>query len=175
MTFEIIDQEMAYKGKAFDVRREKIRTPQGAIVLLDIVDHRGAVTMIPVDQEGRIIFVRQYRHPAGKFLLELPAGVMEVGELPENSAQREVREETGMAAEKLVKVGEFYLAPGYSTEYMHVFLATQLYPAPLPGDIDEVLSLERVPIREAYRLAMEGEIQDAKSLAALFLARQLLE
>ncbi|MBP1702124.1 MAG: putative ADP-ribose pyrophosphatase [Chloroflexi bacterium] len=175
MTFEIIDQEMVYKGKAFDVRREKIRTPQGAIVLLDIVDHRGAVTMIPVDQEGRIIFVRQYRHPAGKFLLELPAGVMEVGELPENSAQREVREETGMAAEKLVKVGEFYLAPGYSTEYMHVFLATQLYPAPLPGDIDEVLSLERVPIREAYRLAMEGEIQDAKSLAALFLARQLLE
>jgi len=175
MTFEIIDQEMVYKGKAFDVRREKIRTPQGAIVLLDIVDHRGAVTMIPVDQEGRIIFVRQYRHPAGKFLLELPAGVMEVGELPENSAQREVREETGMAAEKLIKVGEFYLAPGYSTEYMHVFLATQLYPAPLPGDIDEVLSLERVPIREAYRLAMEGEIQDAKSLAALFLARQLLE
>jgi len=81
MTFEIIDQEMVYKGKAFDVRREKIRTPQGAIVLLDIVDHRGAVTMIPVDQEGRIIFVRQYRHPAGKFLLELPAGVMEVGEL----------------------------------------------------------------------------------------------
>jgi len=80
-----------------------------------------------------------------------------------------------MAAKKLVKVGEFYLAPGYSTEYMHVFLATQLYPAPLPGDIDEVLSLERVPIREAYRLAMEGEIQDAKSLAALFLARQLLE
>lgn len=175
MTFEIIDQEMVYKGKAFDVRREKIRTPQGAIVLLDIVDHRGAVTMIPVDQDGQIIFVRQYRHPAGKFLLELPAGVMEANEPPEYSAQREVREEIGMAAEKLVKVGEFYLAPGYSTEYMHVFLATQLYPAPLPGDIDEILTLERVPVREAYRMAMEGQIQDAKSLAALFLVRHLLE
>jgi len=175
MIFESIDQETVYQGRVFNVRRERIRTPRGAIVPLDIVEHRGAVTMIPVDQDGQILFVRQYRHPAGKFLLELPAGVMETDEAPEISAHREVREETGMAAEKLIKVGEFFLAPGYSTEYMHVFLATGLYPAPLPGDADEILSLVKVPIQEAYRMALDGEIQDAKSLAALFLARNLLE
>jgi 8-oxo-dGTP pyrophosphatase MutT (NUDIX family) len=174
MTFEIVDQEIVYQGRVFTVRKDTVRTPQGIVVPLDIVDHRGAVTLIPVDRDGQILFVRQYRHPAGKFLLELPAGVMESGEPPEVSAHREVREETGMAAEKLVKVGEFFLAPGYSTEYMHVYLATELYHAPLPGDPDEVLSVVKIPIQEAYRKALEGEIQDAKSLAALFLARGAL-
>jgi len=174
MTFEVISQETVYRGRVFDVRRESVRTPQGVVVPLDIVDHRGAVTIIPVDAEGQIWFIRQYRHPAGKELLELPAGVMERGEPPESSAHREVREETGMAAGKLFKVGEFFLAPGYSTEFMHVYLATELYYAPLPGDDDEVLSVVRIPIVEAYRKARHGEIQDAKSLAALLLARDEL-
>jgi ADP-ribose pyrophosphatase len=174
MTFETIDQETVYRGRVFDVRKEHVRLPQGSVVALDIVDHRGAVTLVPVDTEGQILFVRQYRHPAQKYLLELPAGVMESGEPPEISAHRELREETGMAAGKLVKAGEFFLAPGYSTEYMVVFLATELYPAPLPGDVDEFLSVEHIPVQEAYQKAREGEIQDAKSLAALLLARDLL-
>jgi ADP-ribose pyrophosphatase len=174
MTFEVIDQEIIYRGRVFDVKKETVRTSQGVIVPLDIVSHRGAVTMVPVDGDGQILFVRQYRHPAGKYLLELPAGVMEPGEPPEASAHREVREEVGMAAGKLDKLGEFFLAPGYSTEYMVVYLATELYHAPLAGDVDEELSVVKVPIQEAYRKALQGEIQDAKSLAALLLARDKL-
>ena len=174
MTFEVLSQETVYRGRVFDVRRESVRTPQGVVVPLDIVEHRGAVTIIPVDAEGQILFIRQYRHPARKELLELPAGVMERGEPPEDSAHREVREETGMAAGKLLKIGEFFLAPGYSTEFMHVYLARELYYAPLPGDADEVLSVVRVPIEEAYRKARQSEIQDAKTLAALLLARDEL-
>lgn len=174
MTFEVISQETVYRGRVFDVRRESVRTPKGVVVPLDIVDHRGAVTIIPVDAEGQIWFIRQYRHPAGKELLELPAGVLERGESPEASAHREVREEIGMAAGKLLKAGEFFLAPGYSTEFMQVYLATELYYAPLPGDVDEVLSVVKVSIPEAYRKARQGEIQDAKTLASLLLAQHAL-
>jgi ADP-ribose pyrophosphatase len=99
---------------------------------------------------------------------------MELGELPEVSAQREMREEIGMGAGKLHRIGGFYLAPGYSTEYLHIFLASELYPAPLPGDQDEFLSVEKVPARLALELAESGQIQDAKSLAALFWARSHL-
>jgi ADP-ribose pyrophosphatase len=97
-----------------------------------------------------------------------------VGELPENCALREIREETGFAAGKLIKLGEFYLAPGYSTEYMVVYLATELHPDPLPGDQDEFITLEPIPIDQAYNFALNGEIQDGKSLAALLLARPLI-
>jgi ADP-ribose pyrophosphatase len=107
-------------------------------------------------------------------LLELPAGTLSPDELPEHCALREIREETGFAAGKLVKIGEFYLAPGYSTEYMHLYLATDLHPDPLPGDEDEFITLERVPIRQAYQLALNGGLQDGKSLAALLLARHLI-
>jgi ADP-ribose pyrophosphatase len=138
---------------------------------LDIIEHVGAVTILPVDANGRILFVRQYRHAAGKELLELPAGTLEVGELPENCALREIREETGFAAGKLTKLGEFFLAPGYSTEYMVVYLASELHYDPLPGDQDEFITLLPIPVDQAYELALNGELQDGKSLAALLLAR----
>jgi len=104
-------------------------------------------------------------------VLELPAGTLDVGELPENCALREIREETGFAAGKLIKLGEFFLAPGYSTEYMVVYLATELRHDPLPGDQDEFITLQTIPIDYAYELALNGGLQDGKSLAALLLAR----
>jgi ADP-ribose pyrophosphatase len=162
---------MKYHGKAFDVRQDQVRLPDGQVISLDIVSHVGAVTIVPIDEQGRIWFVRQYRHAAGKELLELPAGTLEDGEAPEVCAQREVREEIGMAAQEIRKIGEFFLAPGYSTEYMVIFLARRLYPDPLPGDQDEFLSAEPLPWERAYQMAEKGEIQDAKSLTALFLAR----
>ena len=108
-------------------------------------------------------------------LLELPAGTLDDDEAPEVCAAREIREETGMAAGKLVELGAFYLAPGYSTEYMHVFLATDLSEDPLEADDDEFLSVESVPLAEAIRMAERGEMPDAKSLAALLMARSHLE
>ena len=122
-----------------------------------------------------MLFVRQYRHAAGLDLLELPAGTLDEGEEPLECAKREIREETGMAAGKMELLGGFYLAPGYSTEYMHVYLATGLSHDPLEADADEFLTVERIPMAEALQMFERGEIQDAKSLAAVLLARKYLE
>lgn len=174
MKFELIDHETLYQGRAFDVQRVQARLPNGVLRHYDLVDHRAAVTLVPVDEQGRIWFVRQYRVGAQSELLELPAGVMEAGEDPETCAAREIREEIGMAARQLRSLGNFFLAPGYSNEYMHIFLATGLYPAPLPADADEFLQCEPFPARQAYDLAAAGQIQDGKSLAALLLAHPFL-
>lgn len=171
MPFETIARKTIYRGRAFNVRRDEVKLPEQRSTHLDIIEHVGAVTILPLDADGRILFIRQYRHAAGKELLELPAGTLDEGELPENCALREIREETGFAAGKMIKLGEFFLAPGYSTEYMVVFLATDLHPDPLPGDQDEFISLQPIPIDQAYEFALNGELQDGKSLAALLLAR----
>jgi ADP-ribose pyrophosphatase len=152
-----------------------VRFPDGREMRVDVVVHAGAVTLVPVDEQGQVWLIRQYRHPAGKLLLELPAGVVEAGEDPAASAQREVREEIGMGARHLKPVGEFFLAPGYSTELMRVYLATGLFPEALDPDEDEQITVEKVPFDEALRMAEQGEIQDAKTIAALFLARRHLQ
>lgn len=171
MTFEVIRSETVYQGRVFAVRHDQVKLPDGKTTQLDIISHSGAVTLIPVDDEGRIWFVRQYRHAAGETLLELPAGTLEKGEPPAACAAREVREEIGMSAGKLQHLGEFFLAPGYSTEFMHIYLATELHPDPMQHDDDEFLTVEPIPIHQAYALALDGRIRDGKSLAALLLAR----
>lgn len=175
MAFEVLHTETTFRGKAFDVRQDQITLPDGNRAKLDIVVHNESVSMIPVDAEGQVWFIRQYRHPAQKELLELPAGVMESGEQPEVSAAREIREEIGMAAGQLKKLGTFFLAPGYSTELMHVYLATGLSEDPLQPDRDEFIRIQKVSIEQAFQMAESGEIQDAKTLAALLLARPVLE
>jgi 8-oxo-dGTP pyrophosphatase MutT (NUDIX family) len=120
------------------------------------------------------IFVRQYRHAAGKDLLELPAGTRDGDEPYEECAAREIREETGMEAGKLQKVGEFFLAPGYSSEFMEVYLATHLKHNPLEADEDEFLTVEKYPVKQAIEMAERGEMPDAKSLAALLMVKPYL-
>jgi 8-oxo-dGTP pyrophosphatase MutT (NUDIX family) len=171
MPFELIKSEPLFQGRVFKIRRDYLRTPDGGETKLDIVEHGGSVVIIPLDNEGNILFVRQYRHAAGMDLLELPAGTRNSNEPFEECAAREIREETGMEAGTLKKVGEFYLAPGYSTEFMGVFLATDLKHNPLNADEDEFLELEKIPLRDAISMAERGEMPDAKSLAALLLAR----
>ncbi len=175
MSFEIQKSELIYTGKAFDVRRDQVRLPAGKTTSIEVVVHPGAVTIIPIDVQGRILFVRQYRHAVGQELLELPAGTLGEGENPENCAQREIREETGMSAAKLEKIGEFYLVPGYSTEYMHIYLASDLKSEPLPGDEDEFITVEAVVSSAIPDLIAQGVLRDAKSLAALFLAEPYLK
>jgi ADP-ribose pyrophosphatase len=175
MPFELLKSEILMKGRAFAIRRDHLKTPDGRETKFEIIEHGGSVVIVPIDENGNVLLVRQYRHATGKDLLELPAGTLDGGEAPEACAAREIREETGMAAAKLTKLGEFYLAPGYSTEFMHVFLATDLSRAPLQADADEFLSVEAVPVGEAIQMAERGEIPDAKSLAALFLARPHLK
>jgi ADP-ribose pyrophosphatase len=175
MPFELIKSEPLFQGRAFKIRRDHMKTPDGRETRFDIVEHGGSVIIVPVDDQDNLLFVRQYRHAAGMDLLELPAGTREVDEPFEDCAAREIREETGMQAGTLKKIGEFYLAPGYSTEFMAVFLAADLKHAPLEAVEDEFLSVEKIPVGQALAMAEHGEMPDAKSLAALFLARPYLK
>lgn len=175
MPFELIRSETLLKGRAFLIRRDTLKTPDGNETKLDIIEHGGSVVIVPIDNEGNLLFVRQYRHAAGMDLLELPAGTLEKNEYPDVCAAREIREETGFAADKIEKIGDFYLAPGYSTEFMHVYLAQELRYDPLEADADEFLSVEKLPFAEAIQMAERGEMPDAKSLAALLLAKSHLK
>jgi ADP-ribose pyrophosphatase len=175
MPFELLNKEIVYSGRAFTVRRDTLRLPDGHETRFDIVDHIGSVIIIPLDSQGNLLFVRQYRHAAGLDLLELPAGTLNKDEAPDTCAHREIREETGMAAGHMQHLGGFYLAPGYSTEYMHVYLATDLHSDPLEADADEFLIVETIPLARALAIARAGEILDAKSLAAILLAQSVLE
>jgi ADP-ribose pyrophosphatase len=174
MTVEVLHSEAVYHGRAFDVRRDRVRLPTGHSTDLEVVVHPGAVTLVPLDREGQVWMVRQYRHSAGQVLLELPAGTLEPGEDPRACAARECREEIGMAPGRLSLLGECFLAPGYSTEYMYFFLAEDLTPSPLQADQDEDLRVERVPVARLAEHVASGELRDAKSLAGFYLARERL-
>jgi ADP-ribose pyrophosphatase len=175
MPFELIKSEMILQGRAFKIRRDYLRTPDGRETRLEIIEHGGSVVLIPIDNDGNLLFVRQYRHAAGNDLLELPAGTRDGDEPLEECAAREIREEIGMEAGKLQKVGEFYLAPGYSSEFMVVYLATELKENPLDADDDEFLEVEKIPLKKALQMAEGGDLPDAKSLAALLLAKPYLQ
>lgn len=168
--FRLLHSETIYKGRVVELRRDQVELPDGRSMHLDVVVHVGAVVIVPFDHAGNILFVRQYRHPAGCELLELPAGMAEANEEAEYCAGRELREETGLAARELESLGSFFLAPGYSTELMHAFLGRELFPAPLQPDADEMIDVVRVPVAQVMDWVRRGEIRDAKSLAALFLA-----
>src|SRR3989304_7645982 len=162
MPFELIKSEPSFHGRAFKIRRDYLKTPDGRETKFDIVEHGGSVIIIPMDNEGNLLFVRQYRHAAGMDLLELPAGTRDGDEPFEECAAREIREETGMEAGKLQKIGEFYLAPGYSSEFMVVYLATELKENPLDADDDEFLQVEKIPLKKAIEMEERGEVPDAK-------------
>jgi len=172
--YELLNSNIIFKVNAFSVELILTCLPDGNQKVYELVRHSQAVTLVPIDTDGNIYFVRQYRIGAGQALLELPAGVLELDEDPAGGAGREVREETGLAAGKLLKLGDFYMAPGYSSELIHVFLATNLYPAPLPADADEFLEVESIPTQKVYEMLDAGLIRDGKTLAALLLARPYL-
>ena len=174
MNFEIQKREVMYLGRAFEVQRLALRLPNGKIHPFDFIRHLPSITVLPVTADGQILFVRQYRVGLDGLLLELPAGSLDEGEDPLVGARRELREETGLDADEITRVGEAYLAPGYCDEYMSFFVARQLHPAPLEQDEDEFLTLESYSIADALAMAHRGEIHDSKTLAALFLAEPIL-
>ena len=174
MLHEILRRETIYTGRAFAVEKVNVRLPNDKEAVYDLVQHPGAVTIVPVDDLGNIWFVRQYRVGVGETLLELPAGTLESGENPDVAAAREVREEIGMAAGELHRLGEFYMAPGYSTEHMFVYLGLDLHDDPLTGDDDEFLGIEKIPMQQAYAMVRSGELKDGKSLAAMLMAMERL-
>lgn len=168
--FEILRSKSLYQGRIFSLESVEARLPDGKTRDFDLVRHPGAVTILPLDEQGRIWFVHQYRLGADRVLLELPAGLTAPGEEPAACAAREVREEIGMAARKIERMGGFFLAPGYSSEYLHIFIARDLYPDRLPADDDEFIHTEAIPAQQAYAMAKAGKIEDGKTLATLLLA-----
>jgi ADP-ribose pyrophosphatase len=175
MAYEVVHSEIKYQGRAFTVVQDKVLLPDHQTAFLDIVKHNGAVTIMPVDIDGNVLFVRQYRHPTRQILLELPAGTLEPGESPYDCAAREIREEIGMSAKHITKIGEFFMVPGYSTEYMYAYLATELISDPLQGDDDEFIEVEKIPLKQVYPMVRDGKIIDAKTLTLLFLAQPFLD
>jgi ADP-ribose pyrophosphatase len=174
MAYEVLASEKAFSGKLFGVRRDRVLYPSGREGSVEVVEHPGAIALIPIDGDGRVLFVRQYRHPVMKHILEIPAGTLKAGEDPEACAHRECREETGMAPGSLHRLGAAYVAPGYSTEYVHFFLAQELHPSPLAPDQDEDLALVRLSWAEIDAKIDDGTLEDTKSIAGVALARHHL-
>ena len=174
MAPRVLQTETLYRGRALTLRLDEVEYAAGRSTRMEVVEHAEAVVVLPLDEARQVWFVRQYRHCAGRELLELPAGILPPGEAPLAGARRELQEETGMTAGRLDHLLSFWLAPGYSTEYMHVFQAEHLSPAPLDQDEDEVITVVKVPLAEALAMALdEQHIQDAKtSLALLAAARR---
>ena len=167
---EVISSERVFRGRAVTLRVDQVRLKNGTVAQWEVLEHTGGVAVVPLDGEGNVILVRQYRHSVSETLIELPAGTVKAGEDFAVCAARELQEEIGMAAARLDLLGEFYLAPGYSGELMKVYLATGLTPASLPQDFDEDIVVERVPFDEAVRLALSGGFRDSKSIAGILLA-----
>jgi len=165
----LINRRTVHQGRVIEVQVDDVEVRDGLNVRRDVVRHPGAVVMLAVDDQERILWIRQHRWAAGRELLELPAGTLEIGEVPEDCARRELAEETGFAASKWQALGGFYSAPGFCDEYLYAFAASVLTPEQADGDEDEDITLEPLTLDETMARAEAGEIEDAKSLATLML------
>jgi len=163
----LVSSEIVYDGQLFDVERDVLEMPGGVRASREIIRHPGAVCMVPVAPDGRLLMVTQYRHAAGRRLLELPAGTLEPGEDPRETAIRELQEEVGMFPGTVEPMGGFFVAPGYTSEYIHLFVCRDLRERQLDGDEDEDIEVHPVTLDEALKLIEAGRIVDAKSIIGL--------
>jgi ADP-ribose pyrophosphatase len=166
--------ELIYDGRVVHLYKDSVTLPNGQSSKREVIRHVGAVALVPIDSDGKVVLVRQYRHATGKVLLEIPAGTLNKNEVPEVCAIRELQEETGYKPGKLQKIGGIYTAPGYTSEFIHLYLATDLVASELEKDEDEFIEVIRVTLDEAIELIANGEIADGKSVSGLLLARDVL-
>ncbi len=166
--------ERIYQGRQVGLRVDTVELPSGRTTKREIVEHGACSAIVAIDSEDNVLLVRQYRKPVEKALLEIPAGNMEPGEDTLQCARRELEEETGFSAERWEKSGSFYTSPGFCTEEMHLYLATELRQARRDGDDDESIELVRVPLTKVPELIASGEVCDAKSIAGLLMALRAL-
>ncbi len=171
---KMIGSKTVFEGRLVGLRQDEVQLPDGRKSIREVVVHPGAVAVVPLTSDGQIVLIRQFRYAVGETLIEIPAGTLHPDETPEECAQRELREEIGYAAGKLERLTSLYLAPGYSTELIHLFIATELIPADGEREEDEILEVVKMPLKDAIAAAEKGEIRDAKTLAALFLVHQRL-
>ena len=168
-TPEFIDSKKVFSGRVFDVTIDTVREADRTYIR-EVVHHPGSAVILPAFDDGTIGLVRQYRHPAVKYLLELPAGTLNDQERPEVGAARELEEELGLIAGNLEKLSEFFVSPGFCEEKMWLYLATDLKQTAQRLDVDEVIEVWRLPIDRALQMITDGEIEDAKTIIGLVLA-----
>ena len=164
-----------YKGRVVDLEVDTVELPNGRTCDLEIVRHPGAAAIVPIDNEGQVLLVRQHRYATGGDLLEIPAGKLDPREEPEACARREVEEETGFAAGKIKSLGWIWMTPGYSDEKIWLYLAQRLRPTEQRLDADEIITIERLPLAAAVQAAVAGQITDAKSVCGLLRAAHILQ
>ncbi len=170
--YKVLKSEPVYSGKIISVVKDTVEMPNGRIATREVVQHGGAAAMIPVTDEGKIIFVRQYRHPALKETLEIPAGTIEKGEKPLECAVREIEEETSFKAGKITPLIEFYSAIGFCQEILYVYVCENLVKGNFNLDEDELINTETHTLDEAIDMIFTGEICDSKTVAALLAYKE---
>jgi len=170
-----LESRQIYEGRRVSLRVDRVVLPGGRETTREIASYPDCVAIVAVDADGNVILVRQYRHAVGREMLELPAGGIEPGEAPEESARRELEEETGYRSGNIKRIGGAYTAPGYSTEFMHLFLATGLEPGPSRAEDDEIIQVVPVPQSRVGDLVESGEICDGKSVIGLLILISSME
>jgi ADP-ribose pyrophosphatase len=170
----VLESSRVYDGRIMAVRVDRVALPDGREATREIVEHAPVVAVVPVDENGDVVLVRQYRLATGDVMLEVPAGLVDEGEEIEAAAQRELQEEIGYRARHLERMAGFFVSPGFCTEFIHVFLALGLEESGLDADEDEDIVVERLPLAAALKLVQEGSIRDAKSIVGILMARERL-
>lgn len=171
---KITHTEEIYKGRVVNLVIHDVELPDGKPSKRELVRHPGAVAVVALDDQRNVLLVRQYRIAADRVLLEIPAGTLNPNEAPDTCAIRELQEETSLKPGKLEKLGGIFVAPGYTTEFIHLYLATDLSESSLAMDEDEFIEVERVPLTEALAMIERGDIIDGKSVSALLLVARRL-
>ncbi|MER3402173.1 MAG: ADP-ribose pyrophosphatase [Armatimonadota bacterium] len=171
---ELIESQTLYRGRIVTLRIDTVRLPNGHIARREIVEHHGAVAIVPLIDSETVLLIRQYRQAVGEVLLEIPAGTLEPGESPDACAHRELEEETGYQAQQMRRLFRQYLAPGYSQEVLHVYLAESLQPTRQRLDEDELNELVPTPLNQVAERILQGTIKDSKTIAGLLMTLRLL-
>ena len=170
-----VESKTLFEGHIVTLKLDRAQLPNGSLASREVVEHPGGVAVLPLDAEGRVIMVRQYRYPLHNTLLELPAGKLEKGEDHRVCGIRELQEEVGITADEVIYLGGLYLSPGYSNEVLHLYLARGLHQGECHPDEDEFLEIERVPFDKLLDMVMRDEIHDAKNVAAVLKTKVFLE
>ncbi|HEY0785695.1 MAG TPA: NUDIX hydrolase [Acidobacteriaceae bacterium] len=175
---EVLSSKVVYEGPLFKVTKDEVREPNGHVSERDVIRHNGSVVILPIDtsksrKDPHVILERQYRHAAGQYLWELPAGKIEPGEERLAGAKRELAEETGYAAEKWTELHRYYASPGFLGEWMQLYLAEELTPGEATPEQDETLEIFAMPLSQVEALIDDGKILDGKTLIAILLYKRL--
>ena len=170
-----VESRRIYQGRIISVREDTVRLSNGRLTRREIVEHGETICVVPLDDNNNVLLVEQYRKPTDQKLLEVPAGGMDEGETPEEATLRELQEEVGFTARRLQHLTTFWLTPGFCTERMHAYLATELEPSSLEADDDEKIRVMPTPLDQVFGLIQNNAIRDAKSIAVLLLVLRLRE